>query len=249
MTSRQTPVEIVRVVIIEDQRETREGLRFLIDTTEGHRCVATSETMEQALAGMRPELVDIVLVDLGLPGMSGIQGREIKARYPTLPLVALTIYEDDARIFEALCAGATGYLLKKTPPARLLECLRDAMSGGAPISPEVASRVIALFQKIRPPEEADYHLTPHELRLLKMLSEDHSYKSAAAALRSSVNTVKFHMRSIYAKLQVHSKSEAVAKSLRRGIVSLVFAMCRARLRTSHRRGTSLPEHRARRRRG
>jgi DNA-binding NarL/FixJ family response regulator len=219
MTERQAPLPVVRVVIIEDQRETREGLRFLIDTTEGYRCVAAYETMEQALAGLRPELTDIALVDLGLPGISGIQGiREIKARSPTLPLVALTIYEDDARIFEALCAGATGYLLKKTPPARLLECLREVMSGGAPISPEVASRVIALFQKIRPPEEADYHLTPHELRLLKMLSEGHSYKSAAAALHSSVNTVKFHTRSIYAKLQVHSKSEAVAKALRTGLV-------------------------------
>jgi DNA-binding NarL/FixJ family response regulator len=220
MASRQTPVEIVRVMIVEDQRETREGLRFLIDTTEGFRCVAAYETMEQALAGLRPELIDIVLIDLGLPGMSGTEGiRQVKARHPTLSLVALTIYEDDARIFEALCAGATGYLLKKTPPARLLECLREVMSGGAPISPEVASRVIALFQKVRPPEAADYHLTPHELRLLKMLSEGHSYKSAAAALHSSVNTVKFHTRSIYAKLQVHSKSEAVAKSLRQRIVS------------------------------
>ena len=220
MTDRQTPLPVLRVAIIEDQRETREGLRFLIDTTEGYRCVATYETMEQALAGLQPDLIDIVLVDLGLPGMSGIQGiREVKARFPTLPLVALTIYEDDARIFEALCAGATGYLLKKTPPARLLDCLRDVMSGGAPISPEVASRVLALFRKIQPPEKADYHLTPHELRLLKMLSEGHSYKSAAAALHSSVNTVKFHTRSIYTKLQVHSKSEAVAKSLRQRIVS------------------------------
>jgi DNA-binding NarL/FixJ family response regulator len=220
MTDPQVPPSLVRVVIIEDQRDTREGLRFLLDTTAGYRCVATYETMEQALASMRPEQTDIVLVDLGLPGMSGIQGiREVKARSPTLPLVALTIYEDDTRIFEALCAGATGYLLKKTPPARLLECLREVMSGGAPISPEVAGRVIALFQKIRPPVEADYHLTPHELRLLKLLSEGHSYKTAAAALRSSVNTVKFHMRSIYTKLQVHSKSEAVAKSLRQRIVS------------------------------
>ena len=135
-----------------------------------------------------------------------------------MPLIALTVYDDDARIFEALCAGATGYRLKKTPPARLHECLRDVMSGGAPISPEVASRVIALFQKIHPPEDAGYHLTPHELRLLRMLSEGHSYKSAAAALQSSVNTVKFHTRSIYAKLQVHSKSEAVAKALRSRVV-------------------------------
>lgn len=219
MTEHRLPVPVIRVAIVEDQRDTREGLRFLIDTTEGYRCVAVFETMEQALAGLRPDWTDVVLVDLGLPGMSGIQGiRAFKTTAPALPFIALTIYEDDARIFEALCAGATGYLLKKTPPARLLDCLREVMSGGAPISPEVASRVIALFQRISPPQEAHYHLTPHEQRLLKLLSEGHSYKSAATALHTSVNTVKFHTRSIYTKLQVHSKSEAVAKALRARVV-------------------------------
>jgi DNA-binding NarL/FixJ family response regulator len=151
--------------------------------------------------------------------MSGLEGmRLLKQRYPDLRLVALTVYEDDGKIFEALCAGASGYLLKKTPPARLLECLREVMSGGAPMSPEVASRVISLFRNIRPPDHTDYHLTPHELRLLKLLSEGHTYKTAAAELGSSVNTVGFHMRSIYTKLQVHSKSEAVAKALRQRIV-------------------------------
>lgn len=113
---------------------------------------------------------------------------------------------------------APGYLLKKTPPARLLESLKEAVDGGAPMSPEVARRVIALFREIRPPDGADYHLTPHEVRLLKLLVEGHNYKTAAADLNVSVNTIRFHMRSIYDKLQVHSKSEAVAKALRHRIV-------------------------------
>ena len=158
-------------------------------------------------------------MDLALPGMSGIDGiRVIKDRHPTLKLVALTVYEDDDRIFEALCAGASGYLLKKTPPPRLFECLQEVVTGGAPMSPEVAAKVVALFREFRPPSLAEYHLTPHEARLLGLLTEGHGYKTAAAALGSSVNTVAFHVKSIYAKLHVHSKSEAVAKALRHRLV-------------------------------
>jgi len=130
----------------------------------------------------------------------------------------LTVYDDDKRIFDALCAGACGYLLKKTPPARLLECLQEAAGGGAPMSPEVPRRVVSLFREIRPPEEASYQLTPHEIRLLKLLVEGHNYKTAAVELNLSVNTIRFHMKSVYEKLQVHSKSEAVAKGLRQRIV-------------------------------
>jgi DNA-binding NarL/FixJ family response regulator len=175
--------------------------------------------MEEALSAMSAVPVDIVLMDLGLPGMSGLEGiRRLKQRHPQLHLVALTVYEDDDRIFEALCAGASGYLLKKTPPARLLECLHDVTTGGAPMSPEVATRVITLFREFRPRPHAEHGLTPHEVRLLGLLAEGHSYKTAAAVLGSSVHTVAFHMKHIYAKLQVHSKSEAVAKALRDRIV-------------------------------
>jgi DNA-binding NarL/FixJ family response regulator len=130
----------------------------------------------------------------------------------------LTVYDDDERIFDAMCAGACGYLLKKTPPARLLESLKEAVQGGAPMSPEVARRVVTLFREIRPPDRADYHLTPHETRLLKLFVEGHNYKTAATELGVSVNTVNFHVRSIYEKLQVHSRSEAVAKALRNRLV-------------------------------
>jgi DNA-binding NarL/FixJ family response regulator len=211
--------EIVRVATVEDQRGIREGLRFFIDNAPGFRCTGSFGSVEEALPALTPTTVDVVLMDLALPGMSGIEGiRIIHERHPTLKLMALTIYEDDDRIFEALCAGASGYLLKKTPPPRLFECLKEVVNGGAPMSPEVAGRVVALFREFRPPSHADYHLTPHELRLLTLLTEGHSYKSAAGALASSVNTIAFHMKSIYAKLHVHSKSEAVAKALRHRIV-------------------------------
>jgi DNA-binding NarL/FixJ family response regulator len=210
----------ITVANIEDQREIREGLAMLIDGTPGYRCIGRYRSIEEALEGMPGRVPDVALVDIGLPGMSGIEGiRVLKQRYPRIVVLMLTVYDDDRRIFDALCAGACGYLLKKTPPARLLECLREAAAGGSPISPEIARRVIALFQEIRPPDDVDYELTPHELRLLRLLVEGHSYKGAAAELKISVNTIAFHTKRIYEKLQVHSKSAAVAKALRQRIVS------------------------------
>lgn len=211
--------EVIKVALIEDQQVLREGLAFLLDGTEGFRCSGSFGSVEQAFRRISDDVPQVVLMDIGLPGMSGIEGiRLLKDRWPELLCITLTVYEDDEKIFDALCAGASGYLLKRTPPARLVESLREAVSGGAPMSPEVASRVISLFKHIRPPERADYHLTPHELRLLRMLVEGHSYKTAAAELGSSINTIGTHMQSIYRKLQVHSKSEAVVKALRNGLV-------------------------------
>jgi DNA-binding NarL/FixJ family response regulator len=212
------PKDGIDVAIVEDQREIREGLAALIDGTRGFRCTGRFQTMEEALAGIR-EPPDVVLFDIGLPGMSGIEGmRHLRRRYPGLAALMLTVYEDDDRIFEAMCAGADGYLLKTTPPARLLESIAEVVSGGAPMSPGVARRVIQLFRDIRPPAQADYQLTPHETRLLRLLVEGHNYKTAASELSVSVNTIGFHMRRIYDKLQVHSKSEAVAEALRQRLV-------------------------------
>jgi DNA-binding NarL/FixJ family response regulator len=204
----------LKVAIVEDERDIRECLTFLIDGTEGYACTGSYRSMEETLEKIGHQLPDVVLSDIGLPGMDGIEGiRLLKERYPDLLILMLTIYDDDERIFDAMCAGASGYLLKKTPPAKLLESLKEASSGGAPMSPEVARRVISLFREIRPPDRADYQLTPHETRLLKLFVEGHIYKTAAVELGVSVNTVNFHVRNIYQKLQVHTRSEAVAKAL------------------------------------
>jgi DNA-binding NarL/FixJ family response regulator len=204
----------IKVAIVEDRREIREGLTMLISGTDGFLCTGSYRSVEEALDKINHQLPDLVLMDIGLPGMSGIEGlRILKERYPDMLLLMLSVYDDDERIFDAMCAGASGYLLKKTPPVRLLESIKEVIQGGAPMSPEVARRVIALFREIRPPERADYELTAHETRLLKLLVEGHNYKTAAAELNVSVHTVSFHLRSIYDKLQVHSKSEAVAKAV------------------------------------
>jgi DNA-binding NarL/FixJ family response regulator len=192
---------------------------MLIDGSLGYRAVGDFQSMEEALENAWDEVPEVALVDIGLPGISGIDGtRLLKQRYPEIQVLMLTVYDDDERIFEAMCAGACGYLLKTTPPARLLEALKEVVNGGGPMSPEVARRVIALFREFRPPEKADYHLSPHEVRLLKLLVEGHNNHTAATELCVSVNTVRFHLRSVYEKLQVHSRSEAVAKALRSGIV-------------------------------
>jgi DNA-binding NarL/FixJ family response regulator len=211
--------DIIDVAVIEDQEDIREGLAVLIGSTPGFRCVGAYRSMEEALPGISRRPPAVALLDIGLPGMSGLDGiRPIRERQPTIQILMLTVYEDDDRIFNALCAGATGYLLKKTPPGRLIENVRDAMNGGSPMSPEVARKVVALFRTFRPRPDADYDLTGHETRLLRMLVDGHNYKTAAEELGVSVNTVAFHMKRVYEKLQVHSKSEAVSKALREGLI-------------------------------
>jgi DNA-binding NarL/FixJ family response regulator len=218
-TTLPRPESQIRVAIIEDQREVREGLAMLINGTPGFRCTGTFRTMEDAIRVLSEGLADVILTDIGLPGMSGIEGiRILKGRFPDIPIMALTVYDHEGEIFDALCAGANGYLLKNTPPARLLEGLREVLQGGAPMSPEVARRVVALFREFRPPDRASHNLTQQETELLKLLIEGHNYKTAAAELSISTNTVKFHLKNVYEKLQVHSKTEAVAKALRDKLV-------------------------------
>jgi DNA-binding NarL/FixJ family response regulator len=210
---------MIRVAIIEDARTIREGLTQLIDGSEGYHVTGAFRSMEEALRQLACDLPDVVLVDIGLPGMSGIEGiRQLKQLHPMLHLLVLSVYGDDERIFDAICAGACGYLLKKTAPARLLESLAEVAAGGAPMSPEVARRVVELFRTIRPPERADYHLTPHQIKLLQLLVNGRNRKSAAVELGVTVHAISFHLRQIYENLQVHSRSEAVAKALRERLI-------------------------------
>ena len=214
-----TKERTITTFIVEDQRDLRDGLATLVNFTPGFKCIGAFRTMEECLARVKHEKPDVILSDIGLPGMSGIDGiRILREQHPDLVILVLSVYDDDERIFDALCAGANGYLLKQTEPAELLKSVREAVAGGAPMSPEVAARVIKLFRDVRPPEKVDYDLTPHETRLLRLLVDGHNYVTAAAALNISYNTIKFHVRNIYDKLQVHSKSEAVAIAMRDRLV-------------------------------
>lgn len=209
----------VRVVVIEDLAEVRQGLAILIGGTIGYQCTGAFRTMEDALAGIDASRPDVILTDIGLPGMNGIEGtRILNERYPAVPILVLSVYGDDENVFDAICAGASGYLLKSTPPALLLSSIREVVDGGAPMSPEVARRVVTLFRDFRPPERASYRLTPQETELLKLMVDGHHYKTAAHEMGISTNTVSFHLKHIYLKLQVHSKTEAVAKALRERLV-------------------------------
>lgn len=215
----ETTTRVIKASIIEDMDHIRDGLATLINLTEGFRCTGSYGSVEEALKKLQYDVPDVLLSDIGLPGMSGIEGvRILKERYPDMLILMLTVYEDDERIFEALCAGASGYMLKRTQPAKLIESIREAVSGGAPMSPEVARRVVRLFREFTPTERPDHDLTPHEQRLLKLLIDGHNYQTAAKKLGVSYNTIKFHVRNIFDKLQVHSKSDAVVKAIRDRLV-------------------------------
>jgi DNA-binding NarL/FixJ family response regulator len=218
-TSNSVSKSPIKVAIVEDQRNIRECLSFLVGGTEGLACTGSYRTMEEAIEKIARSEPDVLLSDIGLPGMDGIKGvRILKERYPRLLILMITVYDDDERIFDAICAGASGYLLKKTPPVKLIESIREAFDGGAPMTPEIARRVIEIFRQDRPTERQQFHLTPHETRLLKLFVQGHNYKTAATELGVSINTINFHVRNIYDKLQVHSRTEAVAKALKNRLV-------------------------------
>jgi len=210
----------ILTAIVEDDRATREGLSLLINGTPGYRCVGSYRSVEDALRPESSEQPDVLLLDIHLPGMLGSEGvRVLKEKYPALQILMLTIYAEQDLVFESICNGACGYLLKKTPPAKLLEAIREAYEGGAPMSPEIARKVVTLFQRTGPPPKLEEQLTPQEVRLLKLLADGYSYQSAGDQLHISVNTVRNYVRSIYEKLHVHSKSEAVSKAIRSRLIS------------------------------
>lgn len=220
MTRTDGTPELVQVSVIEDQPALRAALQRLFSTSEGFGCKGAYGSVEAALDRLPNELPHVLLIDLELPGMSGMEGiRLIHARWPAITLLTLTVHEEHSFIFESLCAGADGYLLKSTPPDQLLHCVRDALRGGAPMSPGIAKKVITLFRKVRPAPELTHELTPHESRILKLLASGENYKTSAKLLGVSVNTISFHVRSIYSKLHVHCRSDAVAKALRSGLIS------------------------------
>jgi DNA-binding NarL/FixJ family response regulator len=212
-------VDEIRVALIEDQRQLREGLQALIGRTPGYAVAGAYGSMEAALDGLRAGGADVALVDIGLPGMSGIEGvAHLRAAHPRMQVLMLTVFADNDHVFEAICAGATGYLLKDTPKDKLLAAIRELHAGGAPMSADVARKVVAMFQRFVSPPPSGGPLSERETEVLRLLADGHQYKTAAGALGISQDTVRFHVRNIYEKLHVHSKSEAVLKAFRTGLL-------------------------------
>lgn len=212
---------MIKVAIIEDNTTIRDGLAALVNGTPEYSCVGSFPDCESFLHKLPLLDANVILMDIGLPGMSGIDGiiraKKIK---PSLNILMLTVYEDSQSVFKALCAGACGYLVKKTPPTRLLEAIKDANEGGAPMSSLIARQVITLFQQNvgLQSDDKDSQLSPREKEVLTSLAEGNNYQSIADKLFISVDTVRHHIRNIYRKLHVHSQSEAVAKAIRKGII-------------------------------
>jgi len=211
---------MIRVVIVEDQKPIREGLAVLIAGTDGLECAANYGNCEDMLARAESDRADVILMDIGLPGMSGIEGiREVKRIRPEVTTLVLSVYEDDDNIFEALCVGASGYLVKKTPPARLIEAIQEAHEGGSPMTSHIARKVVSLFKtNFKPSQESEVKLSDREREILTGLSDGDSYGSIADSLFISVDTVRYHIRNIYRKLQVHSQSAAVSHAIRKGLI-------------------------------
>ena len=209
----------IRVALVEDKRLIREGLGAILDRASGLRCVGAYPSVEQALPALEDAPCDVLLLDIHLPGMSGVEGvRVVKERFPETCVLMLTIFEDEEKIFASIRNGASGYLLKKTPPAQIAEAVRQARNGGSPLSPEVARRMVEHFRRGAAPSRPESSLTDQERELLKRLAEGHSYQACAERLGISINTIRDHVRRVYDKLQVHSKSEAVSTALRRRLI-------------------------------
>jgi DNA-binding NarL/FixJ family response regulator len=202
---------MIAVAIVEDIKEIREGLRLLIDSSNDFLCKQVYASAEDAVKGLPQSQPDVVLMDINLPGMNGIDCvRQLKHQCTGTQFIMSTVYEDDENIFESLKAGATGYLLKKTEPAKILEAIKEVYAGGSPMSTQIARKVIASFQLKPGIDDADV-LTPKEKEILKALSKGLRYKEIAFEMHISIETVRSHVRRIYEKLQVQSRTEALNK--------------------------------------
>lgn len=208
---------MIEVLLVDDDVVLREGLAALIADEPDLQCSRQHGSVAEAVAATGPA-PDVILLDIHMPGILGSAGvASLLRKYPRTCVLMLTVTEDEHHVFESICNGACGYLLKSTPPPRILEAIRSAAAGGAPMSPEVARKVLAVFRQLRPATD-DHGLTAKERELLALLADGHSYLNAAHTLGITINTVRNHVRSIYDKLHVHTKSEAVAKALKHGIL-------------------------------
>ncbi|MDI6779006.1 MAG: response regulator transcription factor [Bacteroidota bacterium] len=207
----------IKVAVIEDHKEFRESIAMILNSVEGFKCIGKFQSVEESLANMTEP--DVVLLDINLPGMSGIEGiKPIKELFPQVKIIMLTVFDDDSNVFSAISAGAEGYILKKTPPLRVLQSIEDALSDGLPMTPTIAKRIINLFKNHLPQKKNNELLTKREQEILGLIVEGFSNDKISEKLFISLQTVRNHIRHIYEKLHVHSKSHAVAKAIKEGLV-------------------------------
>ena len=205
---------MIKLAIVEDNTALRQSLEQLFNRTSNMKCVASLNNLLNVVSEFQKSQPDIVLMDIGLPAINGIEGvRTVKSNFENIQVIMFTVFEDDEKIFEAIRSGASGYLLKKTPPEEILDAINELYEGGAPMSPSIARKVIQAFQVKPSSVLEDYQLTSREKEILYALVDGLSYKKIAEKYFVSIHTVRSHISSIYEKLHVNSKSQAVAKVL------------------------------------
>lgn len=210
---------MIKILIYEDNPQLREGLTMLINGTTGFEVLAGFKNCNNVAAELEAFRPDVVLMDIDMPGTNGLQGLKlIREKNTDVKVLMLTVFDDNKNVFEALKQGANGYVLKKTPPAKLLEYIQDVESGGAPMTSSIATQVLKMFSEIEIPASQDYNLSEREKTVLQFLVNGYSYKMIAAEMFIAIDTVRSHIKKIYEKLQVNSKSEAVAKAFKNRIV-------------------------------
>lgn len=207
--------EATTVWLVEDNEEFRTSVAELVDQTDGLHCALSTSSCEMMLDELESLAApDVILMDIGLPGLNGIEGiRRVKGITPSVDVIMLTVFEDEEKVFQAICAGASGYLLKSDPPDRIIGSLKEILTGGAPVNAKIARKMLDMFSRIAAPK-GNYSLTEAEKEILRLVVDGETTKQIAHQLEVSYHTVDSHLRNIYTKLQVHSRSGAVGKALK-----------------------------------
>lgn len=210
---------MIKVAVFDDNKARRELLEMLLNSTAGMECTGAFEDCRNVIKNIMQNIPDVVLMDIDMPHVNGIEGLQlIRKQFPQVKILMQTVFEDDDKIFAAICAGADGYILKKTPPAKLIDAITEVVSGGAPMTPTVARQVLQLFNNRNKKSATDFNLTDREHEILSMLVQGLSYKMIADKCNVSYSTVNSHITHIYEKLHVKSGTEAVAKAIEQKIV-------------------------------
>lgn len=210
---------MIKLLLYEDNSQLREGLTMLISGTEGYDVLAAFKNCDNVVTEVETYKPDVILMDIDMPGVNGIEGlKKIRSVNQDVKILMLTVFDDNKNVFQAISNGANGYILKKTPPSRLLEYIAEAQTGGAPMTASIATQVLKMFSSMNSDKGEDYHLSDREKQVLQLLVDGYSYKMIAGEMFIAIDTVRSHIKKIYEKLHVNSKSEAVAKAFRDKIV-------------------------------